>query len=487
MTDSLDLTDVLAIAADVGRSTSSDSFGVTASGFVPKPFARLLAEKIALAQRLVDPDIDLSSGSVLRKILELTSLEDARTWAALGSAYDDCFVGSARGPALSALGQELGLDRPFACAQGTVTITLAGALPPATPVLVLPRGSRLTTAGGHRVALASQVTLSAAVTSLPAPVVSFDPGPIGNLDPAHDDGSGNHPQTIDRWEPADAKLSAMVSIDVEAGFPAQASASGTGLVRIQHTEPLAGGEVQWSDADYRDLLLRAPRGPGSVEALTTTVSLVPGVRQVTVRDGWGGLDLSQSIFSDFDFVERLFAAERDLANPYFVTVLVAPTESAVWSGPGGLQDSVESAIRDVRPVGVFPEVVEADQVYVAVQADVITRGLVLPPGTSDIVNASPAALAVKERLAARLHQVVDSLAMGEPVRTSAVLHALMSEPGISDVVHLRLVRYPRLLDRIGTSMLLDVSPQVLGRDESLHLSGDQIAVLVDRPELLVLR
>ena len=41
---------------------------------------------------------------MLRKLLEISALEDARTWAALGALYDDCFVSTARGRALGDLG-----------------------------------------------------------------------------------------------------------------------------------------------------------------------------------------------------------------------------------------------------------------------------------------------------------------------------------------------------------------------------------------------
>jgi len=489
MTDSgsLDLTDILAVDDAVTRSTGSASFGVTTAGFLPKPFARLLAEKIALARQLIDPDLDLSPGSVIRKLLEISALEDARTWSALGAHYDDCFVASAAGRALSDLGAELGIPRPYLAASGTVNLTLKGALPAGIGSITLPRGSRFLTPGGHRVALAATVVLSASLTTADVPVVSFDPGPVGNLDPTADDGPGTFPQRIDRFEPADAKLTEMREADSLAGLGAEASATGTGLVKIKHTAALTGGDVRWPDSTYRALLLRAPRGLWSVDAISLAVSLVPGVRQVAVRDGWGGLDLSQSIFGDFDFIERLFAAERDLATPYYVSVLVAPTEAAIWDGPGGLLASVQSAIRDVRPVGVFPEVLEADQLFVAVEADVITSGLTLPPGSSAAVNASPAALALKDRLIERLHGVVDRLTLGEPVRCASVSHALMSEPGVVDVVHLRLVRAPRQLDRVGSTMDFDAAAQVLGQDENLNLTGDQIAVLVDRPDLLTVR
>ncbi|NMO55184.1 hypothetical protein HH310_28865 [Actinoplanes sp. TBRC 11911] len=483
MTDdrSLDLTDVLAIDDEVTRSTGSAGFGVTTAGFLPKPFTRLLAERIASARQLIDPDLDLSSGSVVRKLLEISALEDARTWAALGSLYDDCFVTTARGRALGDLGAELGLSRPFQNATGTVTLTLAGALPAGVTQLVLPRGSRLGTAGGHRVALATTAILSPAVTALAASVVSFDPGPDGNLDPAAPG------QLLDRWEIADGKLAALLAADEAAGLPDGASATGQGLVRIQHTEALGGGEQQWDDGRYRQLLLGASRSVWSAEAIATTVSLIPGVRQVTVRDGWGGIDLSQSVFGDFTFLERLFAADRDLASPYFVSVLVAPTEAAVWDGPNGLRAAVETAIRDVRPVGVFPDVVEADQVFLGIQAQVVTSGLALPAGSAASTDSSPAAIALKGRLLDRVHRIVDTLRMAEPVRTSAVTAALMGEPGVVDVVGLRLVRFPAAVDPVGSTTPDVELPQVLDQDQNLLLGADQIAVLVDATDRLTVR
>lgn len=485
MTDdtSLDLTDVLAIDSSVTQSTGSAQFGLTDNGFLPKPFTRLLAEKIALAQQLIDPAIDLSSGSVLRKLLEVTALEDARTWASLAAEYDDSFVSTARGRALSDLGAELGIPRPFVSATGSVTLTLAAALPATVPQLVLPRGSRLSTPGGHRIALAAAVQFITGVSSIVAPVTSFDPGPVGDLDPLVTDAAGGHPQRIDRWDIADDKLTAMLAADVAAQFTATASATGQGLVRIQHTQPLTGGTGQFDDAGYRSLLLAAPRSLWTADSIAATVALVPGVRQVAVRDGWGGLDLSQSIFGQFSFIERLFQADRDLSSPFFVTVLVAPTEAAIWDGPTGLQLAVQQAIRDVRPIGIFPNVVRADRVFFSVQADIVTS-VALPSGSQAGRNSSPTAVALKQRLAVRLHTLVDALQLAAPVRTAALTTALMAEPGVVDVVNLRMVAFPAPVDDIAPddsppdgSVLLDI-------DQNLLLGPDQIAVLVDNPDLL---
>jgi hypothetical protein len=63
----------------------------------------------------------------------------------------------------------------------------------------------------------------------------------------------------------------------------------------------------------------------------------------------------------------------------------------------------------------------------------------------------------------------------------------MSEPGITDVVQLRLVRFPPLVDTVGSTTDGGDGPQVLGADENLSLGADQIAVLVDAPDLLTVR
>jgi len=126
-----DVNDALAIDASVTASTGSAPFGVTDGGFVPKPFARILAEKIALAQALFGDGIDVVSGSALRSMLEISALEDARTWSAAAATFDSLFVASARGAALSALGAELGLPRPFLEASGVIALKLVQPRPPA--------------------------------------------------------------------------------------------------------------------------------------------------------------------------------------------------------------------------------------------------------------------------------------------------------------------------------------------------------------------
>src|SRR5262245_6204604 len=198
--------DILAVDEELARTTSAQGYGLTDGGFVPKPFARLLAEKLALARTVFGSDVDLTSGSAIRKIIEVTALEDARTWAALGAIYDNQFVSSARGEALSRLGEELGLPRPFLQAQGTIRLTPT--LPNGLNELLIPRGARLYTAGNHHVATTESVLLSRAGGPREVAVEAFYPGPEHNLDPAVTNATGN-PQRIAFWNGDDGKLATL--------------------------------------------------------------------------------------------------------------------------------------------------------------------------------------------------------------------------------------------------------------------------------------
>ncbi len=480
-TTTIDLAEILAVDREQARKTGADRFGVTEGGFAAKPFGQLLAEKVALAQEVFGADLDLTAGSVIRKILELTALEDARTWAALSSMYDSQFVATATGDALSRLGEELGFSRPFQRAGGRIELTLVGPLADPQGSVRIPRGARLLTAGGHHVATEESVVLSAARKQARVGVKAFYPGPEHNLDPSQPG------QAIVRWNELDQALSGLL-----AARDAASAASGQAMeleqvVSVKHTTALTGGEQLWPDVRYRELLLRAPRSVWTVEAIEIALSRVPGVRQVQVRDAWGGLDLYQSLFGNFNFIERLFGAERDVGSPYYFTVLIAPTPEAIWGGPDGLRAAVEAAMEDLRPVGIFPQVVQAEEVGIGVAAELVVRGLPLPSGSRAVVNGSQAAGALKARLLERVRRYVDGLRFGEPVRASEVTWALMNEPGIADATGLELVRYPPAFDALDLGAAVPSGQlERLGCGKNANLQGNQIAVLIDDPELLVI-
>jgi hypothetical protein len=221
------------------------------------------------------------------------------------------------GEALSRLGAELGLTRPFLEATGQVKLKLVANLPPGIAQIDIPRGARLLTPGGHHVATDESIVLSPSQKERAVAVVAFYPGPEHNLNPA------TASQKIDRYNALDPKLEELVHAEQLAGAP---------LLGVEHTQPLTGGELQWPDDRYRDLLLEAPRSVWTVDAIRIAASLVPGVRQVQVRDAWGGLDIRQSIFGNFNFIERLFSEERDLAEP---VLLHGARGADTWRNLGG--------------------------------------------------------------------------------------------------------------------------------------------------------
>lgn len=463
--------DVLALDEAVMTSTGSSGFGITEAGFVAKPYARLLAEKLATAQALLGEDLDLTGGSVIRKLLEISALEDARTWAAMAAWYDDSFVVSATAAALDRLGEELGLPRPWEQAAGEVTLTLTATLPLDMPAVTLPRGARMLTAGGHHAALEETVLLSAAAPERTAAVSAFHPGPEHNLDPTAVDDEGVPTQQLDRWHPDDAALAELFALEQTLGAPA---------IAIGHATPLTGGELRWPDARYRDLVLRAPRSLWRADAIELAVSLVPGVRQVLVRDSWGGLDLSEAVFGGFRFIERLFSTERDVASPFFVSVLVAPTPAALWDGPDGVRAAVEAEIEDLRPISIFPRVERAEEVGIGIAGLIAVEGLPLPTGSPGVVNASSPAQALKVRLLDRVRRYVETLRFGEPCRWAEVMHALMDEPGVADVTDLQLLRYPPGLEAVDLTDADSLGqPQSFSNGDNIHLSPTEVAVLVD--------
>ncbi len=461
----IDLGDVLAIEEEVLRSTGSAGFGISDTGFVPKPYVRLVAEKIAVARRLFGDDIDLGPASVMRKVFEVASLEQARTWSTIASVYDNMFAVSAVGAALSRIGEDLGLARPFNPARGRVKLTLTPPLPPGFPQITIPRGCRMSTPGGHHIATDETAVLTDANPERTVGAVAFFPGPSHNLDP-------NQPnQKIDRWNFADQKLAELNDAEVAAGAP---------LVAIAHTALFTGGELQWSDARYRQLLLQAPRSIWTVEAVQTALSLVAGVRRVQVFDGCGGLDINQSIFGNFNFIERVFAAERDIGSPYYFTVLVAPTPAAIWGGPDGLHAQVESALEDIRPIGIFANIESAETVGVGVEAKLVVKGLPLPSGSRAAINASQAASELRARIYARLRRYVDELPFGEPVRAAEVVWTIMNEPGVVDARDVQLIRYPASFATLSFAAApAGTTVQRFTCGQNVELRANEIPVFVD--------
>jgi hypothetical protein len=152
----------------------------------------------------------------------------------------------------------------------------------------------------------------------------------------------------------------------------------------------------------------------------------------------GGVDVSQSYFSLFGFAERAFSSERRLGEPYFFDVVVAHRFTWPWrsqAGIPGIFERVLAAVDRVRPIGIHPNIIQANHIEVGVQATVIIE----PGYDSQALLAS-----IKQRIATD----VAALKLGGDVLYSQVMRAFVEQPAVVDVQNMHLRRCPAAFGRI---------------------------------------
>lgn len=423
------------------------SFGVTAGGFVVKGIDAILGDAFDRARGVFGDNVDLTSTSALRKIIEVGSLEDAELWKRLEDAYYAMFVSTASGDALDLLGTDVGLPRLRSAATGTVTLTLSGGVPGRSyPVR---DATALVTTAGPALTFTTDtaVTLSTTTPVVQVPVTCMITGSIGNV------GAG-----------------ALAAID-PAYLAVYFSDLGPATIAVTNPAPCAGGGEPETDNAYRGRQIGISRSLWTVEAVRQAVLAVAGVVDVIVSDPLGGVDVSQSSFNRFDFGERLFAAERRIGEPYRFDVVVAHDFRWPWLALGsmpGIADRTGAAIDTVRPAGVHPNVIEADHIDIGVRARVLVE-----PGYD-----GPALLT---RINDRIVAEAAGLRLGSDVLSSQVMRAFTDEPGVIDVQGLHLRRAPAAFGRVtlgGVTFRTDVLEAAVG--ENLAMAPTELAVF--RPD-----
>jgi hypothetical protein len=422
-----------------GSTTGTDSvpYGVTDQGFIVKPFQAILDDAFSRARLLFGPDVDLRSSSSIRKLLELTSLEDALSWMQLDDVYHSRFLASAAGTALDFLGSDLGRDRGYLPARGTAQLKLTAAAPN-NAVFTLPPGTIVETLPPSPGSDAIRFRLLAKLTLVKhnppdgseqaaAAVAAIVPGPAGNI-------------------PAKA-LSRL-----NATFAARYLNLDPSFVQVSNALPIGGGEQYEDDTSYRRELFALPRSLWTVDAVRETILRLDGVRDALVHDPYGGLDKATPPFAGFCFSDDSFQAPRALCNPYFFFITVAPNPGVLWESSGdivGLQDQVLAAIEPIRPISIFPTLAIADTVQVAFRAQ-----LTLGPGVD------PGSIVATARLNAAAY--VNSLRLGDAVLCAQVMRILTELPGVLNVQELRLRRCPPRFGEIVCG-----APATFGDDASI--------------------
>jgi hypothetical protein len=237
---------------------------------------------------------------------------------------------------------------------------------------------------------------------------------------------------------------------------------------VKNEVQTTGGETQENDHSYRALLLGYPRTLWTLEAVRNAVKIVDGVRDCRLFDPLGGVDVSLSKFNFFLFGGRLFGTQRLLGTPYFFDVLVATFPGFLWEAEGlvtGVQNDVEKAIRQVRPISIFPNLRLANNVLVGIRASVQIK-------SGHDKNA--VAASIKEKLESR----VNTLGLGNAVLYSEVMCDCMGVAGVIDIQQLHLRRCPPLLGMItfGRSERFQGEVIEAAVGANLPLLPDEIAV-----------
>ncbi len=278
------------------------SYGVSPDGFDIKGLDAILGDAFERARAVFD-DPDLTATSALRKVLEVGAAEDAELWKRMESLYYSNFSSTATGASLDRLGEDLGVERNFLFATGTVRFRLGRGDPRRR--YRLPEGTVVTTAGGT-----AFHTLDALVLTADAPE-----GGVGV-------------QAVVRGSGGDVAARAIVQVDPD--FAREELFLGAATLAVTNERPLSGGGVLERDVSYRPRLLGRPRNLWTLESVRREALEVAGVLDVLVADALGGVDVSQSYFDLFDFGQRQFSADRRLGEPYFFDVVIAHEFARSW-------------------------------------------------------------------------------------------------------------------------------------------------------------
>ena len=420
-------------------------FGVTKIGFSIKPFQTILEEKAARAREIFGIDVDLHSTSALRKILDISSAEDQELWKRLEQLYYSNFITTASGQSLDLLGDDVGVKRRFLASSGKVKLKLTNEAP--GRLYHFPVGT-LVDSNTKSFSTQRLVTLSDQNKEAVVDVVATERGIASDV------------AAINKINPVYAQRFLNL---------------GGAVIQVTVEEPTHGGDKSEDDTAYRDLLLGVPRTLWTLEAIRKVVKATDGVRDCRLFDPLGGVDVSLSKFALFTFSQRRFGTQRLLGTPYFFNILVATLPGFLWESEGaviGLKETIENAIRDVRPISIFPNLQRADDVRIGIRARIFIR----PGHDRNSVLAS-----IKEALQRR----INALGLGNNVLYSEVLCDCMETPGVVDIQQLHLRRCPPLFLTVNHGGRQKFQSQIIEAavGENISLLPNEIAVFEIDSEL----
>ncbi len=423
-------------------------YGIRPEGFAIKPLDVILEESAARARAIFGEDVDLTETSPLRKIIEVVAAEDGEIWKAQEDLYYAQFAATSSGDALDLIGMELGIARRRKPALGRVRLTIDGAVE------------------GRRYGLPAGVPL---VTGPAGPAVPH--APPGRAHQGRAGGGGRCGRLRGARRRQHPGLGHRRRRRGLCGILAPVRRRR--LARGDQPRAVQGGR-QGRGRDLPHPAHRRAALAWTLESVRRAAADVAGVTDVLLSDPLGGVDVTQSVFNEFAFTERPFSSERRFGELYFFDVVVAHEPHWPWRTLGqvpGIQDRVREAIDRVRPVGIFPNIVQADHIEVAVKARVVIE----PGYNPDVVLAS-----TRQRLLGD----ISALKLGGDLLYSQVMRAVVEQPGVVDVQNLRLRRCPPGFGRISFGRVQHQAELIeAGPGENLTLGPTEIAVFALDGEL----
>lgn len=272
------------------------SYGVTQTGFRPKPFSVILEELKQLAKQEFGEDIDLSENSRLLRFLEIVAKRMDELWQMAEDVYYSAFIDYATGDSLDSLAALVGYKR-IAARKATGTVTFSRSTP-ATSDITISAGTRVATADESVVFKTTEVAiLQAGSTSVDVAIEAVEAGSAGNV-------AAN---TI-------TKLVDPVS----------------GIESVNNAEPTENGRDAETDEEFRYRIKSTIQslGKATLDAIVTNVRNVEGVRSVKIE-------------------------ENDTMNDYTAEGGLPPKSFRVFVW-GGDDSAVAQAIFDAKPAGIQP-------------------------------------------------------------------------------------------------------------------------------------
>lgn len=277
-------------------------YGVTAAGFIRKPYAVILAEVQVSMQQLLGQDVDISPTSPLGQIAQIFSFETAKIWVEVERVYDAAYIDTAAGIHLQKLGRLNGMTiNPATYASGEVVFSRAT---PAPQQYVIPAGTVV--ANADRTILYATTAAGSLdtgeTTSDQIPIRAAKPGLRANL-----------------------AMNTVVAITTPI----------LGVDYVSNPTAVTGGADRESDAVYRARMKTyEPASRGTVHALRSRLLDIDGVLDLNIVEDTDANTVSISILGGAD---TAITAEIEDTRPAGIAV--------TWSRPTMMPVNVTAQLR----------------------------------------------------------------------------------------------------------------------------------------------